>query len=89
MGSFEIEWKRSASRELRTIPRETRDRILRIVESLSTDPRPHGSRKLIGSENSWRLRIGAYRVIYCIYESVLVIEIVRVGHRREVYRDRD
>ncbi|NJL29381.1 MAG: type II toxin-antitoxin system RelE/ParE family toxin [Thermoanaerobaculia bacterium] len=87
MGSFEIEWKRSATRELRNLAPDARRRILAAVQSLAANPRPHGSRKLVGAENSWRVRIGDYRVVYSIFEAALIIEIVRVGHRREVYRD--
>lgn len=87
MGSFEIEWKRSAIKELRKLPAEPRHRVVEAVESLAGDPRPHGSRKMVGSENNWRLRIGDYRVVYSVFDALLVIEVVRVGHRKDVYRD--
>lgn len=52
MGSFEIEWKRSAIKELRKLPAEPRHRVVEAVESLAGDPRPHGSREMVGSENN-------------------------------------
>ena len=56
------------------------------VEQLATDPYPVGMRKLAGSKRSYRVRVGVYRVIYTIEAAELVIEIVRVGHRKDVYR---
>jgi mRNA interferase RelE/StbE len=60
-------------------------RILEAVEQLSTDPYPSGVRKLVGSEHTYRIRVGDYRIIYSILASALLIEIIRVGHRRDVY----
>jgi mRNA interferase RelE/StbE len=85
MGSYNIEWKHSAARELRKLPREAISRILQAVEQLATEPYPHGVRKLIGSERTYRIRVGDYRVVYNVVSSTLIIQIVRVGHRREVY----
>jgi mRNA interferase RelE/StbE len=85
MGSYNIEWKHSAARELRKLPREAISRILQAVEQLATEPYPHGVRKLIGSERTYRIRVGDYRVVYNVVSSTFIIQIVRVGHRREVY----
>jgi mRNA interferase RelE/StbE len=85
MGSYNIEWKHSAARELRKLPREAISRILQAVEQLATEPYPHGVRKMIGSERTYRIRVGDYRVVYNVVSSTLIIQIVRVGHRREVY----
>jgi mRNA interferase RelE/StbE len=85
MDSYRIEWKRSATQELRRLPREIVGRILKAVEQLSTDPYPSGVRKLAGSEHTYRIRVGDYRIIYSILASALLIEIIRVGHRRDVY----
>lgn len=83
MGSYKIEWKRSATRELRNLPREAASRILQAVAELSADPYPNGVRKLIGSEQTYR--IGDYRLIYSVFASTLIIQIIRVGHRKDVY----
>jgi mRNA interferase RelE/StbE len=85
MGSYKIEWKRSAARELRKLPREAVSRILQAVEELSADPYPTGVRKLVGSEQTYRIRVGDYRVVYSVFSSTLVIQIIRVGHRKDVY----
>lgn len=86
MASFEIEWKRSASKELRKLPNDMIPRNIVAVESLAADPHPAGSRKLEGSEHTYRVREGSYRVIYEIDAKGVTITIVRVAHRSEVYR---
>jgi mRNA interferase RelE/StbE len=85
MESYRIEWKRSAIKELKRLPREAVRRILQVVEPLARDPYPPGIRKLVGSEHTYRIRVGDYRVIYSVQESILVIQIIRVGHRKDIY----
>lgn len=58
-------------------------RVVAAVSDLSNDPRPQGVKKLVGSEHSYRIRVGDYRVVYEIFENRLVIEIVRVRHRKD------
>jgi mRNA interferase RelE/StbE len=86
MGSYQIEWKRSAVKELRKLPRPIISKIVAAVDSLILNPRPQGVRKLVGSEDTFRIRIGDYRVLYSIFETRLIIEIIRVGHRKDVYK---
>ncbi|MEK6405792.1 MAG: type II toxin-antitoxin system RelE/ParE family toxin [Acidobacteriota bacterium] len=86
MASFEIEWKRSAAKELRKLPKDMIPRIIDAVEGLAADPRPAGARKLEGSEHTYRIREGPYRVIYEVDAKGVTITIVKVAHRREVYR---
>jgi mRNA interferase RelE/StbE len=66
-------------------PANVRLRILRVVEQLPSNPLPAGVRKLVGSEHTYRLREGDYRIMYTITASALLIEIIRVGHRKDVY----
>ncbi len=61
-------------------------KIMEVAESLSETPFPPNCRKLVGSEQTWRIRIGNYRIIYNIYSSILVVEIIRVAHRKDAYR---
>lgn len=68
------------------MPREVIPRIRTAVEALREDPRPSGSRKLTGSDDQWRIRVGDYRVVYEIADDVLIVTVVRIAHRREVYR---
>ncbi len=86
MASYSLLWKRSARKELRKLPRDARRRILAAVERLIDEPYPPGSRKLIGSQGAFRLRVGNYRIVYSVFTSELLIEVVRVGDRKNVYR---
>jgi mRNA interferase RelE/StbE len=86
MGTYRIEWKRSALRELKRLDRQVVPRIVAAIDSLSAQPLPLGVSKLQGSQRTYRIRIGSYRVIYELYQSRLVVEVVRVRHRKDVYR---
>ena len=83
---FEVLLERRAEKDLRRLPQSVHDRIVRAMNALSRNPRPPGCRKLTGSENDWRVRVGDYRVIYEIADAVKVVRVYRVRHRREVYR---
>ena len=84
MAKYKIEVKPSVWKDLDYVPKLDRRRILRRIQSLSDDPRPVGSQKLTGAEQ-YRIRQGVYRIIYEIEDKKLIIVIVKVGHRREVY----
>ena len=86
MGTCRIEWKKSALRELKRLDRQAVLRIVVAVESLSMQPLPSGVVKLQGSRRTYRLRVGDYRVIYELYNNRLVVQIIRVRHRRDAYR---
>ncbi len=86
MALYNIRWKPSATKELRRLPKDSIARILRAVEQLATNPFPATVRKLTGAERSYRIREGDYRIIYTVEADELMIEIVRVGHRKDVYR---
>ena len=86
MASFTIEWKPSALKELRSLPRDAVARIVAAVEGLAQNPFPASSKKLVGSKHTYRIRIGDYRVVYNVLAGELVIEVIRVAHRRDVYR---
>lgn len=86
MASYKIEWKNSAYKELQKLPRPIITRVVAAVSELSDEPFPHGVKKLVGSEFSYRIRIGDFRVVYEVFEKRLIIEIVRVRHRKDVYR---
>ncbi len=86
MASYKIEWKQSAKKELKKLDKQIIPRILQAVENLADNPYSLGSKKLIGSDYIYRIRVGDYRIVYKIKSSVLTIEIIKVGHRREIYR---
>ncbi len=85
MADFKIEIKRSAAKELEKIQKKDRDRIIERIRALSADPRPPQSKKLSGEEK-YRIRQGDYRILYQIYDEVITVVVVRVAHRREVYK---
>jgi len=83
--SYEILIRRSAEKEIRDLPREVRVRVVQRIRALASSPRPPGCEKLAGRD-AYRIRVGLYRVVYTIEDRRLVIEVVRVAHRKEVYR---
>ena len=86
MGLYQIEWKNSAKKELKRLPKPIIEKIFLTVEQLQENSHPTGSKKIIGSECTYRLRTGDYRIIYSIKNACLVIEIIRVAHRKDVYK---
>ncbi|WP_319585985.1 type II toxin-antitoxin system RelE/ParE family toxin [uncultured Desulfobulbus sp.] len=85
MAGFEILFKESVYKELKSIPKTDLKKILSKIELLANDPRPTGSQKLTGLE-LYRVRQGQYRIVYSIHDNELLIHIVKVGHRKDVYR---
>lgn len=85
MARYEVRFRRSVAKDLDAIPKRDVQRIVAAISSLADDPHPPQSKKLSGSEK-YRLRCGTYRVLYEIQDDVLVVCVVKVGHRREVYR---
>ena len=83
---YKIEWKQSAKKELKKLKKAVIPRIIKVVESLSINPHPTGSRKLQGSEHLYRVRLGDYRIVYSVENKILLIEIIRIGHRKDIYR---
>ncbi len=86
MASFEIQWRASTKKDLRGIPSSDVARIVEAAANLADEPFPHGSVKLTGSDHTYRIRIGDYRLVYEVLVAVKVIEIQRVRHRKDVYR---
>jgi mRNA interferase RelE/StbE len=86
MASFNLQWRKSTRKDLRRIPREAVSRIIAEVENLAEEPLPHGSEKLSGSERTYRIRVGDYRVVYELLRDANIVEIQRVRHRKDVYR---
>jgi len=85
--SYNVRIKTSAAKELEAVePRAVRVRIVSRVQALSRTPRPAGCQKLAGSEERYRLRQGPYRIVYSVDDSARIVEVVKIGHRREVYR---
>jgi mRNA interferase RelE/StbE len=84
---YQIEFTKKATKQLNKLQNNIKECIDARVLELATDPRPPGVKKMKNSENSYRIRVGDYRVIYEIYDGVLLVSIVRVGHRSDIYED--
>lgn len=84
---YETEVKPSAQRALRLLPAPVRAKLAAAIDALADDPRPSGCKKLAGAGDRYRIRAaGAYRIVYEVHDDKLVIVVIRIGHRREVYR---
>jgi len=86
MSKYEVTFARSARRELEALDQTIVRRVFPAIESLASDPRPTGCRKLQGEKRLWRIRIGNYRVIYSIYDEERIVDVVAVRHRSEAYQ---
>jgi mRNA interferase RelE/StbE len=83
--SYSLQIKRSAEKELRQTPKADRRRIASRIARLAADPRPPGCEKLF-AENVFRVRQGDYRILYSVDDERRIVAIIKIGHRREVYR---
>ncbi len=87
MASYSLRIKKTAIKELEAIPTKAdRRRIVKCIESLADDPRPAGAKKLSGHER-YRIRQGRYRILYSINDRELIVHVIRIGHRKAVYRN--
>ena len=84
--SYRIEFAPRARRQLEKYPREAQVRLAAALTNLQANPRPPGVRKLTAEENLYRIRVGDYRIIYQIRDRELLVLVVKIGHRREIYR---
>ncbi len=85
MEKYKIEIKKSAVKEIERLPSRELRFVLAKIESLGENPRPYDCRKLSGQEK-YRVRCGDYRILYAIEDTVLIVYVVKVGHRKDVYR---
>jgi mRNA interferase RelE/StbE len=86
--TYRIEVAPAAVRQLRKLDRAAQRRVQAAIELLAEEPRPSGAKKLVGGEGEWRVRTGDYRIVYETHDDVLLVLVVAVGHRREIYRRR-
>jgi len=86
MASYRIEVSATAEKQIRKLPREDQVRVLRAIRPLATEPLPPGSRKVRGYDDVFRIRVGTYRILYRVEGRRLLIIILKIGHRREIYR---
>jgi mRNA interferase RelE/StbE len=83
---YTVVFARSARKELQALDRTVATRILKRIEALTREPRPSGCKKLEGTDNLWRIRIGDWRVVYSVDDNKSLVEISVIRHRREAYR---
>ncbi len=86
MGSYRVRFTKSAEKDLRRIEKSRVFSVMEKIEALSVNPRLEGTKKLVGSEAAYRLRVGDYRVIYTIDDGIKIVQIDRVRHRKDAYR---
>lgn len=86
--TYRVEVAPAAVRQLRKLNPDARRRVQAAVELLADQPRPNGAKKLVGGDGEWRVRTGDYRIIYEIRDDVLLVLVVAVGHRRDIYQRR-
>ncbi|MGB6296400.1 MAG: type II toxin-antitoxin system RelE/ParE family toxin [Rivularia sp. (in: cyanobacteria)] len=79
---------RAASKQLKKLPVEELTRVQEKIDELADNPRPDGVVKLKDLEDSYRIRAGSYRVLYDIFDDVLLVSVIRIGHRKDVYRNK-
>ncbi|MEH2272207.1 MAG: type II toxin-antitoxin system RelE/ParE family toxin [Nostoc sp.] len=85
--SYKVEILKGALKQLKKFSPELQERIQVKIDDLATEPRPNGVKKLKSKENAYRIRVGEYRVIYDIFDDILVVNVVELGHRSKVYKD--
>ena len=84
--AHEVVLQPSAARELRNLPKVIRKRIGKKIDELAENPRPPDAKALAGGEGFRRVRAGDYRIVYTVKDQVLIVLVVRIGHRRDIYR---
>ena len=83
---YRVFLERAAEKQLKQLSAKLHDRLIAAVQALAKNPRPPGCRKLTGTDNDWRIRVGDYRIVYEIDDASREVRVNRVRHRREVYR---
>lgn len=86
--TYRVDISPAALRQLRKLDPVARRRVQAAIELLSQEPRPSGATKLVGGKGEWRVRTGDYRVVYEVHDQILVVLVVAVGHRRDIYQRR-
>ncbi|MBC7568270.1 MAG: type II toxin-antitoxin system RelE/ParE family toxin [Spirosoma sp.] len=83
--SYTITFKKSASKQLRKLPKAVLANVASAVDDLANEPRPDSCKKLKGTDDVYRIRVGDYRVLYTVDDSIITVEVIKVGNRKDVY----
>ncbi len=86
MANYRVELSASAEKALFKIPKKMVERITFELQALSHNPRPQGCKKLVGFQDVYRIRVGDYRIVYEIHAQIILVKVLKIGHRKEVYR---
>jgi mRNA interferase RelE/StbE len=84
--NYQIKFVKQAARQFKALPPQEQERLQPKIDALAGEPRPNGVVKLAGEDDLYRIRVGDYRIIYCIQDEQLLILVVKIGHRKDVYR---
>ncbi len=84
--TYQIEFVKQAAKQFRALPAQEQERLQSKIDALATEPRPIGVIQLAGEENLYRIRVGDYRIVYSIQDAQLLVLVVKIGHRKDVYR---
>ncbi len=85
---YKVEIFKEALKQIRKLPTELQSRIQSKIDELAKEPRPNGVKKIKGKDETYRIKVSNYRVIYSIFDNVLVVNVVQIKHRSEVYKDK-
>ena len=85
--SSEVKFSKGAKKQFRKLPLDVQQRIQTKINDLAIEPRPNGVKKLQGDDNSYRVRVGDYRVIYEVVDDILIVTVIKIGHRSDIYKN--
>ena len=83
---YKVTVKKSAAKAISKLPKNVSNRLIPVIKKLGEEPRPAGAKKLQDREDLWRIRAGDYRVVYAIEDTIKIVDVVQVAHRRDIYR---
>lgn len=87
MASYKVEVSKSAEKTLFGLPKAVIPKIIAAMESLTNDPFPVGCRRLSGEHSTFRIRVQVYRIIYEVHKNIILVRVLKIGHRKDVYRN--
>lgn len=86
MRIYRLRLTRAAEKELEDLPTKAAERIMAAIRALAAEPRPRGCKKLLGKKNTYRIRVGDYRVIYEVHDKEVVVLVIRISHHKDAYQ---
>lgn len=86
--NYLIEFSKRAEKQFLALPQSIQERLVPHINALAENPRPSKVKKLVGEENQYRIRVGDYRIVYQIQDQLLLVLILKIGHRSDIYRQR-